>query len=88
MQTVDQPQTRRGSRRGSAPRRRVSVIGVIGDVLVTAGVLVLLFVVWQLWIGDAIIGAQFKDQGKELSEQWNADPPPPAPSAGFGMSVM
>ncbi len=41
----------------------------------------LLFVVWQLWIGDAIIGAQFKDQGKELSEQWNADPPPPVPSA-------
>ncbi|MEX8057145.1 MULTISPECIES: class E sortase [Microbacterium] len=79
MQTVDQPQTRRGSRRGRAPRRRVSVIGVIGDLLVTAGVLVLLFVVWQLWIGDAIIGAQFKDQGREISEQWATNPPPSAP---------
>lgn len=59
----------------------MSVIGIIGDLLVTAGVLVLLFVVWQLWIGDAIIGAQFKDQGKELSEQWATDPPPPVPSA-------
>jgi len=54
---------------------------VIGDLLVTAGVLVLLFVVWQLWIGDVIIGAQFKDQGKDLSEQWAATAPPTTPDA-------
>ena len=87
MQTDTQPMTRRDRRAAStpppatAPRRRVSVIGVIGDLLVTAGVLVLLFVVWQLWIGDAIIGAQFKDEGKQLSQQWAADPQLPAPSA-------
>lgn len=85
MQTDTQPQTRRDRRSASAPaprpRRRVSVIGVIGDLLVTAGVVVLLFVVWQLWIGDAIIGAQFKDEGKELSQQWAADPVVPSPTA-------
>ncbi|MCM3613831.1 class E sortase [Microbacterium enclense] len=87
MQTDTQPQTRRDRRHASTavptrkPRRRVSVIGVFGDLLVTTGVVVLLFVVWQLWIGDAIIGAQFKDQGKELSEQWAADPVAPVPSA-------
>lgn len=87
MQTDTPPQTRRDRRHASTaaptrkPRRRVSVIGVFGDLLVTAGVVVLLFVVWQLWIGDAIIGAQFKDQGKELSEQWAADPVAPVPSA-------
>lgn len=81
MHAVPYPQTRRDRRRPRTPRRGVSVVGVIGDLLVTAGVLVLLFVVWQLWIGDAIIGAQFKDQGRELSEQWAADPAPPVPSA-------
>ncbi len=80
MQTVQEPQTRRTRRRGRAPQRGVSVVGVIGDLLVTAGVVVLLFVVWQLWIGDAIIGAQFKDQGQELSDSWALEPSAPAPA--------
>jgi len=58
----------------------VSVIGVIGDLLLTAGVLVLLFVAWQLWIGDAIIGAQFKSEANSLTEEWASDPPPPLPT--------
>lgn len=58
----------------------MSVIGVIGDLLLTAGVLVLLFVAWQLWIGDAIIGAQYKNEANSLTEQWATDPPPPLPS--------
>lgn len=82
MQSDTQPQTRRGRRPAPAPRRRISIVGIVGDLLVTAGVLVLLFVVWQLWIGDAIIGAQFKDEGKSLSESWAADPLPPAPTSG------
>ncbi|MFN3949147.1 class E sortase [Microbacterium sp.] len=81
MHTVTQPQTRRSRRPTRAASRGVSVIGVIGDLLVTAGVLVLLFVVWQLWIGDAIIGAQFKDQGRDLSEQWASDPVAPLPES-------
>ncbi|MFF7682494.1 class E sortase [Microbacterium sp. NPDC007973] len=80
MHTVPQPQTRRARRRTTAPRRGLSVIGVIGDLLVTAGVLVLLFVVWQLWIGDVIIGSQFKNEARDITESWAADPPPPAPS--------
>lgn len=81
MQTVQQPPTRRSRRGARGDRRRLSVIGVIGDLLLTAGVVVLLFVVWQLWIGDAIIGAQFKDDANNLTEQWAADPPAsPAPA--------
>ena len=30
----------------------VSVVGVIGELLITAGVLILLFLGWQLWLGD------------------------------------
>lgn len=53
----------------------MTVIGVIGDLLLTAGVVVLLFVVWQLWIGDAIIGSQFKDEAGDLTEQWATSAP-------------
>ncbi len=80
MHTVTQPQTRRARRRTTAPRRGLSVVGVIGDLLVTAGVLVLLFVVWQLWIGDVIIGSQFKNEARDITESWAADPPPPPPA--------
>ena len=81
MHTVTPPQTRRSRRRRNAPRRGLSVVGVIGDLLVTAGVLVLLFVVWQLWIGDVIIGSQFKNEARDIMDSWAADPLPPAPSA-------
>jgi len=48
----------------------VSVIGVIGEVLITAGVIVLLYVVWQLWVGDLIYGAERNAEGAELSQEW------------------
>jgi sortase A len=59
---------------------------VLGEVLITAGVLTLLYVGWQLWIGDLIFGAQRTAVGQNLSEQWEqeyADPAAttPAPTA-------
>ncbi|MEV4686708.1 class E sortase [Microbacterium sp. LWH3-1.2] len=54
------------------PRRRTSVVGVIGEVLITAGVIVLLYVVWQLWVGDLIYGAERNAEGTELSQEWQA----------------
>lgn len=65
------------------PRRRTSVVGVIGEILITLGVVSLLYVAWQMWIGDAIIGAQFKSEAHSLSQQWAAAPPAtssPSPS--------
>lgn len=67
---TDQPVTRREARQRKRPRRRVTVIGVIGELFITAGVILLLFVAWQLWIGDIIYGAERNEQGHELSEQW------------------
>ena len=55
------------------------MLGVLGDLLLTAGVLVLLFVAWQLWIGDAIIGAQFKSEADSLTQEW-AEAAPAAPA--------
>lgn len=70
-------------------RRGTSLLGVLGELLVTAGVVALLFVAWQLWIGDVIIGAQHNAAASALSKQWaeadtvTASPttsPTPAPS--------
>lgn len=59
------------------------MFGVLGELLITAGVVVLLYVVWQLWIGDAIQGAQNNAAGAELSEQWQSMPmPDPTPLEG------
>ncbi|KZE39161.1 class E sortase [Microbacterium sp. T32] len=77
MSSVDEPHTRRSSRRHRPPRRRVTVLGVLGDLLLTAGVVVLLFVGWQLWIGDAIIGAKFKSEAGALTQEWAAAPATP-----------
>lgn len=53
---------------------------MLGELLLTAGVIVLLFVAWQMWIGDMIIGAQSNREGQAVSQEWAelpaADPPP------------
>ncbi|MDR6867932.1 sortase A [Microbacterium resistens] len=72
--TVDVP--RRARRR----RPRVTVTGVIGELLLTAGVLVLLFVAWQMWVGDWIMAAEGDAEGSQISQEW-AQEPPPAPPA-------
>ncbi|WP_374312344.1 class E sortase [Microbacterium sp.] len=59
-----------GPRVPATTRRRTSVLGVIGEILITAGVIVLLYVVWQLYIGDMIYGAERNGQGQELSQEW------------------
>ncbi len=60
-------------RRAARPRRRASFFGVLGEILITAGVITLLYVTWQLWIGDVIYGAERNAEGAALSEQWEAD---------------
>lgn len=50
--------------------------GVLGELLITAGVVLLLFVAWQLWIGDWIYSAERYEQGRQLSEEWAQNPPP------------
>lgn len=64
--------TLRTSKR-ARPRRRASFASVLGELLITAGVLVLLYVVWQLWVGDWIFAAQRNAEGQALSQQWQAE---------------
>ncbi|MGW9627302.1 class E sortase [Microbacterium sp. NPDC055521] len=68
--------------RGAEPARRRShatVASVIGELLLTAGAVVLLFVAWQMWIGDLIIGAENNAKGAQLSAQWAELPHPEPP---------
>lgn len=64
------------------------MLGVIGELFLTAGVVMLLFVSWQMWIGDMIIGSQKQAEAAALAEQWAqdaAEAPPvesPAPVEG------
>jgi sortase A len=63
----------------------VTVLGVIGEILLTLGVVTLLYVAWQLWIGDVIYAAEKSAVAKSLSEQWAADAaasPSPTDSTG------
>lgn len=74
----------RASGQPAQPRRRTSVTGVIGEILITAGVITLLYVVWQLWVGDLIYGAERSAVGSELSQEWAQEYVPestPSPAA-------
>jgi sortase A len=78
----------------TGPRRRVSVVGVIGELLITGGVLVFLFLGWQLWLNDLIVGAGQNSAGIALAHklQTKATVHTPVPSAdkssGFGDPVV
>ncbi|WP_298742870.1 class E sortase [uncultured Microbacterium sp.] len=67
--------------RRARPRRRVSVLGVIGELLITVGVVALLFVAWQMWIGDMIIGGQKHAEADALSQSWMTPAATPTQSA-------
>lgn len=60
-------------KRSKPQRRRVTVTGVLGELLITAGVVILLYVSWQMWIGDWILGAQGQTQSRTLTDGWATD---------------
>jgi sortase A len=50
-------------------------VGVLGELFITAGVVVLLFLGWQVWLNDIIVGAEQTNAANELAEQWAAETP-------------
>ena len=64
------------------PRRRVSVVGIIGELFITAGVVVLMFLGWQVWLGNLIDGNAQKDESVALSQTWNKGQSPEVAPAG------
>ena len=83
------------------PRRKFSVIGFIGELLITAGVLVFLFLGWQLWLNDIVVGNQQDKAASQLAKSWTGDgtahpeptshpTPTPSPSElpGYGDPIV
>lgn len=50
------------------PRARFSIVGLLGELLITAGVLVFLFLGWQLWLNDLIVGGEQNKAGASLAQ--------------------
>ncbi|WP_235492729.1 MULTISPECIES: class E sortase [unclassified Leifsonia] len=65
-------------------RSRATVLSVLGELLITAGVLVLLFIGWQLWWNDWITASQQTAAASSLSQEWieqSRATPTPTPDA-------
>ena len=78
--------TRRHHRERRKQRRRVSIVGVIGELLITGGVIVLMFIGWQLYLSELIVGHEERQVATELRDEWNreattAPPPSETPTA-------
>lgn len=67
------PTSRPRGRRRQKPRRRVTVSGVIGELLVTVGVVILAFMGWKFGLNDVIQGNAQNVAGGQLSEQFDQD---------------
>ena len=46
---------------------------MLGELLITAGVLVLLFLGWSLWFNDLVVGNQLHEESLEQSQVWERD---------------
>ena len=57
------------------PRPRASVVGVLGEVFITFGVLVFLFFGWQVRLNDLIVGAEQNRAGTAIGEGWDKSAP-------------
>ncbi|MEV0370294.1 class E sortase [Streptomyces sp. NPDC050636] len=67
------------------PRRArgmiASVVSVIGELLITAGLILGLFVVYSLWWTNVLADREAHKQGDEVRKHWAADPGPKGPGA-------
>ncbi|WP_431278854.1 class E sortase [Leifsonia poae] len=64
------------------PRRRPTFVGVLGEILITAGVLVLLFLGWQVWWNSLVLAGQQTNAASSQSQKWLDDAKKiPAPTA-------
>ncbi|HEU4807160.1 MAG TPA: class E sortase [Homoserinimonas sp.] len=72
---------------GTTRRRRqraLAIVSVVGELFLTAGVICFLFIGWQLWLNDLVVGQEQRSSALELEDQWRtpgAPPVPPTPGA-------
>lgn len=62
--------------------RRSTVFGVLGEILITCGLIVLLFLGWQVWWNSLVLSGQQTSAAAEQSRKWIQElPATPAPTA-------
>ena len=78
--------------RGQRPKQGLlrTLLQVIGELLITAGVILLLFVVWQLWWTNIAATSAQHQAVSEFAREFQGPvvPPPPESTAGFGPPVV
>jgi sortase A len=78
---VEEVTTRGDVRRLRRQRRFRSAASVMGEVLLTAGVVVGLFLVWFMGINDVVQGQQQAGSASEVADEWN-EPSSAEPEGG------
>jgi len=53
----------------------------LGEILITCGLVVLLFAAWEVYGKAALVNAHQKELDKQLAQDWGAPAPPPQPGA-------
>lgn len=66
-------------------QRRLSVLGVAGEVLITVGILVLGYILWQPWYTSTVVAAKQVEISDQIVSEWRpsaepSDEPTSAPS--------
>lgn len=56
-------------------RKHVTVVGVLGELLVTGGIVILLFLGWQLWFNNVVSTNEQASVAETLSEEWATSAP-------------
>lgn len=77
-------------RRAAKARRRLDPVSVVGEILVTLGVLALLFVFWEVVWTDVQAGREQDKVAQKLEEQWDSRNPRPltAPPEGAAFARL
>ncbi|WP_308290539.1 class E sortase [Streptomyces marispadix] len=84
------PQPHPASRRGRRARRRrlSAVVGFAGELLITAGVVLALFVVYSLWWTNVLAERDSKRAGDKVRESWLRDRTPGALDTKDGIGFL
>lgn len=72
---TDVPEAKNSSHRQSNTAT-LNAVGIFGEVLLTAGAVVLLFLAWQLWWNDALLANSQSNAAADASVTWMSDADP------------